>query len=110
MNLEDLPDRLGGLDTICDWSSILSLGEQQRLAFARVLLSKPKYVILDESTSALDVPNERRLYDLLKVRNITYISVGHRPTLLSYHQQVLELSEKTSWRLCPAGEYSEMAA
>lgn len=60
--LEDV--RLGyllthfSLDSIHDWSSVLSLGEQQRLAFARLLLSKPKLVLLDESTSALDEPNE----------------------------------------------------
>lgn len=46
------------LDSTCEWSSVLSLGEQQRLAFARLLLSKPYLVLLDESTSALDEANE----------------------------------------------------
>lgn len=50
--------RIGSLDSTCEWSSVLSLGEQQRLAFARLLLSKPKLVLLDESTSALDEANE----------------------------------------------------
>lgn len=50
--------RVGGLDSAREWSSVLSLGEQQRLAFARLLLSKPKLVLLDESTSALDEANE----------------------------------------------------
>lgn len=50
--------RFGSLDSTCEWSSVLSLGEQQRLAFARLLLSKPKLVLLDESTSALDEANE----------------------------------------------------
>lgn len=50
--------RFGGLDSLYEWSSVLSLGEQQRLAFARLLLSKPKLALLDESTSALDEVNE----------------------------------------------------
>ncbi|KAG5550859.1 hypothetical protein RHGRI_009333 [Rhododendron griersonianum] len=50
--------RFNGLDSTCEWSCVLSLGEQQRLAFARLLLSKPRLVLLDESTSALDEANE----------------------------------------------------
>lgn len=52
------------LDAVADWSVQLSLGEQQRLAFARVLLSKPKLVIMDEASSALDVKNEEMLYEV----------------------------------------------
>ncbi|MFN9641389.1 MAG: ATP-binding cassette domain-containing protein [Pirellula sp.] len=58
VNLADLPERFGGLDIESDWGKILSLGEQQRVAFARVLIAKPRYVILDEATSALDSKNE----------------------------------------------------
>lgn len=54
--------RFSSLDTSYEWSSVLSLGEQQRLAFARLLLSKPKLVLLDESTSALDEANEVFIY------------------------------------------------
>lgn len=50
--------RFNGLDSMHDWASVLSLGEQQRLAFARLLLAKPTLVLLDESTSALDEANE----------------------------------------------------
>ncbi|KAL6975029.1 Canalicular multispecific organic anion transporter 1 [Sarracenia purpurea var. burkii] len=50
--------RFNGLDFSCEWSSVLSLGEQQRLAFARLLLSEPYLALLDESTSALDEANE----------------------------------------------------
>lgn len=57
VHLGHLLDRFS-LDSIHEWSSVLSLGEQQRLAFARILLSKPRLVLLDESTSALDEPNE----------------------------------------------------
>lgn len=58
VRLDYILSRVGSLDSMCEWSSVLSLGEQQRLAFARLLLSKPKLVLLDESTSALDEANE----------------------------------------------------
>ncbi|MCG9890238.1 MAG: ABC transporter ATP-binding protein/permease [Thermosynechococcaceae cyanobacterium MS004] len=105
VNLADLGDRMGGLEAEKDWAAVLSQGEQQRLAFARILLSQPKYVILDEATSALDVANERRLYELLQSLDVTYISVGHRPSLVDYHQAVLELGLEAGWRLLPANEY-----
>lgn len=106
VNLGDLPKRLGGFDLELEWADILSLGEQQRLAFARLLLSKPRYAILDESTSALDVDNEKHLYQLLKKTGTTFISVGHRPTLVPYHEQVLKLGGHGDWQLISAGEYS----
>jgi len=78
---------------------VLSLGEQQRLAFARLLLNKPRYLVLDESTSALDIENERKLYEMLRELEISFISVGHRSTLLGYHNKLLELSQDGSWNL-----------
>lgn len=108
--LGDLPERFDGLDTIHDWPSVLSLGQQQRLAFSRVLLSQPAYVMLDEATSALDIENERQLYALLAERQVVYVSVGHRPTLLDYHQKVLELKSDTTWQVLSAGVYREKLA
>lgn len=105
VNLSDLPERVGGFNAELDWADVLSLGEQQRLAFARLLLTNPRYAVLDEATSALDLPNERRLYELIRSSATSYISVGHRPSLLNYHQYVLELRGNTSWRLTPTGEY-----
>lgn len=58
VRLGHIVDRFGGLDSLHEWSSVLSLGEQQRLAFARLLLCQPKLALLDESTSALDEANE----------------------------------------------------
>ncbi|UZQ55893.1 ABC transporter ATP-binding protein/permease [Trichothermofontia sichuanensis B231] len=110
VNLEGLPERLGGMEAVQDWPSVLSLGEQQRLAFARILLSQPKYVMLDEATSALDVRNERQLYELLRSLDLVYISVGHRPSLLDYHQVVLELGTQTGWRLWSVEEYRSTLA
>lgn len=87
-----LLSRFNGLDTTCEWSSVLSLGEQQRLAFARLLLSQPDLVLLDESTSALDEANESYLYHLIDSVGTTYISVGHRSSLFRYHKRVLKIS------------------
>lgn len=80
------------LDSTCEWSSVLSLGEQQRLAFARLLLSKPYLVLLDESTSALDEANEAHLYRQIEAAGITYISVGHRTSLYKHHNKILRIS------------------
>lgn len=89
------------LDDVDDWSRILSLGEQQRLAFARVLLIKPEWVFLDEATSALDEPTEKMMYDLLveHLPTTAIISIGHRNTLVNYHQRKLHLTGDGSWGL-----------
>ncbi|MEH2121704.1 ABC transporter ATP-binding protein/permease [Nostoc sp.] len=106
VNLADLPERFGGFDIELDWANVLSLGEQQRLAFARLLLNTPSYVILDEATSALDLANEKNLYQQLKAKQTTLISVGHRPSLLQYHEYVLELDGNSNWKLIPTEEYT----
>ncbi|HAZ44135.1 MAG TPA: ABC transporter ATP-binding protein [Cyanobacteria bacterium UBA11371] len=106
VNLADLPERVGGFDAELDWADILSLGEQQRLAFARLLLCAPRYAILDESTSALDIKNEQLLYQQLQATGTTLIGVGHRPSLLSFHDLVLELEGNANWRLIPAQDYN----
>ena len=104
VNLADLAERIGGWDAQLDLANVLSLGEQQRLAFARLLLTSPHYAILDEATGALDLKNEEQLYQRLLSSGITYISVGHRSSLLKYHSLVLELLGETRWRLLPVTE------
>ncbi|PSO48334.1 MAG: ABC transporter ATP-binding protein [Cyanobacteria bacterium SW_9_44_58] len=99
VNLPHLIERFGSLEVEKNWGDVLSLGEQQRVAFARILINQPRYVVLDEATSALDVKNEASLYENLQSSNVTYISVGHRPTLQNYHQLVLELAEDQSWQI-----------
>ncbi len=99
VNLAGLDERFGGFDAEQDWADVLSLGEQQRLTFARLLLNKPKYAILDEATSALDRGNEERLYQHLQAKGTTFLSVGHRSTLVNYHQSVLELSQDKTWQI-----------
>ncbi len=105
VNLPDLAARFGGLDLDLDWDKLLSVGEQQRIALARVLLTQPRYVMLDEATSALDVANEESLYRQLAASGTTIVSVGHRATILKYHQQVLQLTGDGAWLLQPAQGY-----
>jgi putative ATP-binding cassette transporter len=105
VRLADLPERVGGFDVELDWADVLSLGEQQRLAFARLLLNQPRFAVLDEATSALDMENEANLYGRLKELDIHYISVGHRSSILNYHTEVLELKGQDRWRLLPVAEY-----
>lgn len=105
VNLPNLADRFGGFDAVMGWGMLLSLGEQQRLAFARLLLSQPRYAVLDEATSALDVQNEALLYGYIKASGTTFISVGHRPSLLAYHDQVLELTGNGGWNLLAVADY-----
>jgi putative ATP-binding cassette transporter len=86
------------------------LGEQQRLAFARLLLTQPRYAFLDEATSALDVTNEALLYRHLRQAGTTFVSVGHRPSLVEYHDQVLELQGGGGWRLASVREFKAVAS
>jgi putative ATP-binding cassette transporter len=83
------------LELVENWSQRLSLGEQQRLAFARILLMQPALLFLDEATSALDESSEARLYGLLRAAawRPTVVSVGHRSTLRDFHEQRLEIAD-----------------
>ncbi|MDA1246004.1 MAG: ABC transporter ATP-binding protein/permease [Cyanobacteria bacterium] len=105
VRLPELVVRYPDLEIIQDWPRLLSLGEQQRLAFARLLLNSPSFVVLDEATSALDVATESHLYSLLAERDMAFVSVGHRPTLTAFHETVLELDGSGNWRLLPAAGY-----
>ena len=82
-----------------DWSRILSLGEQQRIAFARALLFKPQWIFLDEATSALDEKTEQIMYEILdnELKDSTIISIGHRNTLRKYHQYNLQIDNTGKW-------------
>lgn len=83
------------LDEEARWGERLSLGEQQRLGFARALLAKPDWIFLDEATSSLDTDAETKMYGLLKqhLPNATVLSIGHRPSLEALHGN--------RWRLAP---------
>lgn len=105
VNLKSLPERVDGdFDREADWVNMLSLGEQQRLSFARLLIKKPAIAFLDESTSALDEPNEELLYSHLRKHRYTFLSVGHRSTLLHYHTHVLRIGKEGTWTLSTCEE------
>ena len=93
----------GQLDVSTDWSRILSIGEQQRLAFARVLFNRPRLVFLDEATSATDEGLEHMLYTLLRTElpQATIVSIGHRSTLDAFHTHQLWLAGGGAWRTGP---------
>jgi putative ATP-binding cassette transporter len=84
-----------------DWATILSVGEQQRIAFARILVSRPKTVFLDESTSAMDEGLEQLLYRLLRTKlpDTIVVSVSHRASVRPFHTSHLELVGGGEWRL-----------
>ncbi len=105
VNLPNLVERAGGLDVELDWATVLSVGEQQRVAFARLLLAQPAYAMLDEATSALDIKNEEHLYRKLLATNTTVVSISHHSNLLKFHDQVLELGADETWELHSAKEF-----
>ncbi len=100
VHLSDVLERVEGeLDRVVDWNNMLSLGEQQRIAFARLFLRQPKFAFLDEATSALDEDNQDHLYRQIRDSKIGYISVGHRTTLIPYHDRLLTLDRSGSWKV-----------
>ncbi|WP_027248858.1 ABC transporter ATP-binding protein/permease [Planktothrix agardhii] len=107
VNLQHLLTQTNVFDKQVNWENILSLGEQQRLAFARMLVTRPSFAILDEATSALDLINEESLYQQLQQTQTTFISVGHRESLFNYHQWVLELAENSRWQFLSVEDYQQ---
>ncbi len=107
VNLQHLLAEKNSFDREVNWEQVLSLGEQQRLAFARLLITRPTFTILDEATSALDLSNEASLYQQLQETETTFISVGHRESLFNYHQWVLELTENSHWQLSTVADYQQ---
>ncbi len=91
--IEYLSDKL---EEMADWSHVLSVGEQQRVAFARALLIAPEWLFLDEATSALDETTEKIMYENLGeyLAATTVVSIGHRSTLMRFHRMGLTIREK----------------
>lgn len=83
------------LDERRDWSTTLSLGEQQRISFIRILLNKPKWVVMDEPTSSLNKDLEELLFKTLlsRIKDITMLTVGHSETLKRYHKKVINVEK-----------------
>lgn len=91
-SIESLAD---SLDVEADWSHVLSIGEQQRLAFVRTMIYEPEWLFLDEATSALDEATEENMYSMLRERlkKTTVVSVGHRSTLNKFHLLEIRLDK-----------------
>jgi vitamin B12/bleomycin/antimicrobial peptide transport system ATP-binding/permease protein len=96
VQLSHLEDRI---EDHVDWSRVLSPGERQRLAFARILVNRPRLVFLDEATSAVDEGTEYALYTLIRTEmpECMLVSVGHRGTLKALHTDYLELLGEGRW-------------
>jgi vitamin B12/bleomycin/antimicrobial peptide transport system ATP-binding/permease protein len=91
VNLAHLEPQLGVED---NWALKLSVGEQQRVAFARALLKKPQWLFLDEASSALDEAAERNMHEMLKreMPGLTIVSIGHRSSLVAMHDRTVRLA------------------
>jgi len=91
----DLPDHSSEIredpNTSADWGNVLSGGERQKLSIARLLFHRPKYALLDESTSAVSPEIEESLYARCIEAGVTLVTVSHRPSAAKYHQQRLRL-------------------
>lgn len=110
VRLPYLLKRVGGLDVERDWAHMLSLGEQQRVAFLRLLRRSPVVAFLDEATSGVDGPTELALYTALRARCACYVSIGHRKELLEHHSHVLECVGNNRWEMQSVEEYLKKSA
>lgn len=95
-----LSQHIENLDHIQDWQHTLSLGELQRVAFARLLLAKPQLILLDEATAALDEATEAHLYQLVRQRlpESIIVSIGHRSSLDKFHQRSIQIDQVENCR------------
>lgn len=100
VGLEHFIERFG-FEEVHPFAETISLGEQQRIAFIRMVNARPKLAILDEATSSLDATNESRLYDMVTASGISVVSVAHRAELVRHHNLVLELKADGSWTFAP---------
>jgi putative ATP-binding cassette transporter len=104
LSLQDVLARAGGLDREQRWADILSLGEQQRLSFARVLLASPRFVFLDHPSRGLSECSLGELLALLRQRGIAYLTLGDTSDDPRFYDRLLEIADDGSWRLRhPAG-------
>ena len=97
LDLEPLLERVGGLDVERDWDDALSLGEQQLLAIARVVLAAPVFVFLERPYATLGADHAGRVLQLLGERSITYVTLGDGGDRPDDHKAVLELTEDGGW-------------
>jgi putative ATP-binding cassette transporter len=97
LDLEQLLERVGGLDVERDWDDALSLGEQQLLAIARVVLAAPVFVFLERPYATLGADHADRVLHLLGERSITYVTLGDGGDRPGDHRAVLEITDDGGW-------------
>ncbi|KAE9033467.1 ATP-binding cassette sub-family D member 3 [Phytophthora rubi] len=107
VQLAHLVEREGGWDAVHDWTDVLSGGEKQRLAMARLFYHKPQFAILDECTSAVSVDVEGAMYSYCREQNITLFTVSHRKSLWTYHEYVLRFDGRGDYELKKIDEADE---
>lgn len=103
LNLGSVLEKAGGVDVERNWGDILSLGEQQRLSFARVLLAEPRFVFLDHPSRGLSECHLGELLRLLRQQDITYLTLGDSMDDPRSYDRLLEIETDGSWRLRPPG-------
>lgn len=101
----EIADPSTDLSRIDNWAEIFSVGEQQRVAFVRLLRGRPSLAILDEATSAMDIDTENKMYVQLASVCPSFVSVGHRPQLAQYHSHVLTWQAPGVWVLTESAKF-----
>ncbi|GMT15001.1 hypothetical protein PFISCL1PPCAC_6298, partial [Pristionchus fissidentatus] len=101
VQLDYVLDREGGWEAVHDWIDVLSGGEKQRIAMARLFYHRPRYAILDECTSAVSVDVEGAMYSLCRQLNITLFTVSHRKSLWAHHEYSLFMDGRGNYEFTP---------
>jgi len=112
VHLGHLVEREGGWDSVQDWMDVLSGGEKQRIAMARLFFARPQFAILDECTSAVSIDVEGYMYSRCRELDITLFTVSHRKSLWKYHDFVLHLDGRGNYDFKPivAGQTEEFGS